>query len=169
MRFYSFGNSQTYQFFWWALHSGKVPVDSLIDRAWEKIETGEDNTADGKLWHEMGVDASTCLRDELAGLLEEIADEAFARFTNCAPDPLVWVSIAEGPGPEEYDSEEGAYGTPKSMKSLDVDHLFVPILVDALRQIQFETVAEAILIAKGKWSPDRKRYLLPPNAADKSP
>ena len=146
VRFYNFWNAQTFHFFQWVMHSGMVPIDALIDRAWEMIETGEDNCADGKAWFDMSGDASTCLCDELAGLLKEVLENAGHDFFGLHKG-FIFGGIEEN---GIADSSE-----PEMMADADVTDLFAPILMEALRDIQFEKVAQAVLMAKGKWAPEK--------------
>jgi hypothetical protein len=156
MTFFNFWNPQTFHFFQWVMYSGKVPADSLIARAFEKIETGEDDVADGKFWHEAGVDTYHCLRDELAGIVQDVLENAAERFFS-PHDPLF---CAGDEGGFENFSEPG------ELAGLSEDFLFLPMLIQAMREIDHGAVAEAILRAKGKWIPDSTPPRVEPGPID---
>jgi hypothetical protein len=79
-------------------------------------------------WYKMDLDVCMVARDELADLVRDGIEEAT-------------ILIDDGPGIGDV-SDQSA------------ESLTEPLLRDALFSISFKTVAEALLLAEGKWNPD---------------
>jgi hypothetical protein len=84
-------------------------------------------------WYKMDVDTAYCLKEELGKLLEQELE-----------DLALNVGWTEDFTIGDVDSGE--------------DSLWLPVLSDAMSNIDTETVAEALLIRAGKWAPEK----LPP-------
>ena len=87
----------------------------------------------GETWFDIGMDVSTVSRDKLAELIEDQVNQQL--------DGL--------PGGLGADLGIGDIGTSAA-------HLFGPILRRALDDIRYDVIAVALLIAAGKWNPDRE-------------
>jgi hypothetical protein len=139
MRFFNFGNAQTYHFFRWVCQGGKVDPDKLVARALARVEGSE--------WYRMGLDVSTVARDKLAEMLADVLEGQAADLPSAAGEN------AAGPDATTVAAcEDLGYDWPGA--------LFTPLLAEALAQIDLALVARALLIRAGKWAPDRE----PPEA-----
>jgi len=120
--------------FRWVTNSGQTDVDALIKKTYEKVEKNE--------WSKMDLDVSTVARDELADLFKEQLDQIKDTWAGNHGWSLDDWSIT--------DLDHGSYYK-------EPESLFLPILTNALDNIMFEVVAQAILIRAGKWAPDKDR------------
>lgn len=137
----TFTNKQTGHFFRWVMYSGKVPVNAVIDRAWEIIRENDDYIAKGEaLLAEVDVNEWLC--EEMAPLLKEILENAAGAFCD-SPEHVLFYGVEED-GMEEY-------LTPETMTNARIDQLVIPILIEALRGIDVSAVAKAILMTTGRW------------------
>jgi hypothetical protein len=139
--FINFWNPRTCHLFQWIVHSGQVPVDSLLDRAWEELDPDNESRSEAKDWFEMGYETSGSLRDSLAPILREFIADKLQELTGAAL-PM-----------EELGYE--SFTDPKQLLNSSVDRLFFPMLVEAIREIDFGIVAETILRVRGKWNPEK--------------
>jgi hypothetical protein len=85
---------------------------------------------EGDDWYKMGMDDSTVCRDKLADLLQERVEDLMADVGDFGESGI------------------GSVGP-------SVAYLWQPILNDAMAGIDFSVVAHALLLAAGKWAPDR--------------
>ena len=140
LEFFNFWNAQTFHFYQWVMHSGKVPVDALIDRAWEMLE--EEISEDRAAISRMDIDVSCHLCEKLVSLLKEIMETAASEYFESHTD--YWFCECE-------DNGIGQYSGLEQMGDDQIEGLFLPILIEALSDIEFGVVAAAILIANGRW------------------
>lgn len=138
MRFYNFGNQETYHFVMWLLHSGQVDPRELVTKAFDKVESNS--------LYELGMDPSTCARDELGGLLNALLEDRFNGWAATTAAPLLSL---ETDSIQEYEEAESRYAEDGS--------LFMPIVVNAVNRIDTFSAAHALLIWADKWAPDRER------------
>jgi hypothetical protein len=133
MQSFNFWNAQTYHFYQWVAEGGSVNVGDLVRRALDGVE--HDDLCD------IGMDVSTCTRSVLAGLLQDLLQET---LVNDAQGPGLHVALLESI-PEIGQVDDSPFA------------LWGPILAYALRDINFETVAQVLLLRDGKWAPDREQ------------
>lgn len=134
MQFFNFYNSATYHFFQWVCNSGRVDVESLVRGAFGLVE--------GDPWFEI-LDVSTIAQDKLAGLLERILDDVIAEEL----PGYMGIEVSSADAHRTGDYEGDAYKNEFA--------LFIPTLREALDDICFNVVAQAILMREKKWAPDK--------------
>jgi hypothetical protein len=85
---------------------------------------------EGDEWYEMGMDVSTVARDKLANLLKDYLEELTGiDFTN--PDDNIGAT-----------------------QDRSTENLRMTLLAMSIGHIRFAVIAEALLVAAGKWAPD---------------
>jgi hypothetical protein len=130
MQWFDFGGSETFHFFKWVIEAGHVNADDLIDQAFKATEN------DPML--AMGIDGCHVLRDKLAEILDDVLQGTIPGFVRQAMDD----------GPFLGDMEHRAY---------PLNSLWLPLFANVVRRIECKTVAHALLMRAGKWTPG-KRY-----------
>jgi hypothetical protein len=133
VRFFNFGNHQTYHYFEWLTRNGCVDVSALIQSAFAALEESTDHHV---VLTEAAIGTSEALRDILARQLRSRLEEALPLKADLWAGP--WIGDVDG-------SEES---------------LWAPILYNAARDIDCHAVAQALLIRAGKWAPNIDQ---PPN------
>jgi hypothetical protein len=130
MQFFNFGNSETYLFFEWVRRHHDVAT--LVAKAMSQVEGDE--------WYEMDLDVCYVACDRLQELLREILQDTL------------------GDDPEEPLLRGGELHqqlAPPQLREAARNHqLAHPLLMEAARRIDLGTVAHALLLDAGKWSPD---------------
>ena len=130
-QFFNFGNNETFHFFTWICARTPPDLDALIDEAFQRAETLEDDEFEDE-------DICEIAKERLARRLHEILFEEVAPHLDPDVNPL----------------EIGTIGFDSPVRP-SADSLLLPIFAIALQQIDFGAVAEALLIRAGKWSPSK--------------
>ena len=133
VHFFEFGSPETLHFYKWVTESGLVNVGAMIDKAF--VEALRDGPADeDNEPFDEGDDFHYEYQCALADLLEDLLHET-------VPE------VAFGGGPcigEIWDAPES---------------LWVPILACGISEIDFQVVAEALLICAEKWPSAKENQL----------
>ena len=134
VRFLNFGNAATYHFYQWVMKSRLVPVESVIAAGYEAVEKDP--------FYEMG-------DTYIPGLLQNAVAERLQEVLDSTLDE--WVGGIPGADCIAADEARLLDGDGEFPRGLTRDNLFVPLAVDAARQIDCGVVAQAVLIAAGRW------------------
>jgi hypothetical protein len=137
VQFFDFGTTETYLFFRWVRESGEVDAPTLIARAFDLVE--------GNAWFKMGEDVSTVAKDTLSALLVTLLEERGARLTLSGEGGAVRAV--------DWEHQHEAHTSLVALASR--------VLADGFHRVDFEAVAEALLIDAGKWAPDKEPPEIP--------
>jgi hypothetical protein len=129
MQFFDFYNRQTWHVFQWVTRSGLVDVPALVKQALGNV--GQDE------WFKMGEDTYRIARDKLAEQLR-----------------VVVVNVADEQFGIDVDADYDAIQEQDAAGYTGADALLMPLLCNALGEVVYEAVAEAILRQQSKWAPD---------------
>ena len=128
IRFFNFGNQQTYHFFQWVVHSKQVDYERLIARAFEQVAASA--------FMEMDLATAHLLKKQLEQLLRESLEKVKKSWFD--KHKLNW---------QRYTIQECATNDDYA----EADALFVALLEHAAERIAFDTAAEALLRKTGNW------------------
>jgi hypothetical protein len=130
VEFFNFGNNETFHFFKWICESEPGP-DALIAEAERKAETVEHDEFE---WEDICFIVRNRLMTKFGEILFDIAPELDNDLLEIGKiETPLWSHTADG----------------------HADSLLQPIFAVALSRIDFQAVAEALLIQAGKWNPSK--------------
>lgn len=124
VRFFNFWNAQSYHVFCWLTESKNFDASAMIEQAFAEVKP-DDLTLDSPC-------EAACKR--LADDIQERVENAFSDLTDADSSCL---SIGD------VDCHINAYS-----------NLLGPILANAIQEISFYAVAQALLVRADRWNPD---------------
>jgi hypothetical protein len=132
VKFFNFGNGETFHAFQWVTNCKALNVDAMIAAAFDAVKPEDLDISD------------TCeeARDQLSEHLEELFEAQFSGLAErCDADYVdgyKWCAFTDVP--------DGS-----------TNSLLFPILAQGMRNIDFPVLAEALLVRAGKWNRDLQR------------